>query len=135
MGWSDWSGPSITVYLNVDEPKCSSPQLLRSLATHLTTLCEHLFFSSKPPRPTQSRWTGVPSVSRWCLALSLFHQMLGPLLSSLATSGGKDPGPGFGASEGAVLDNDAGNSRTTILCLSLSHLWESVFVCLLTLLW
>ena len=82
--------------------------LLKALANHVGTLCEHLFLSCKPPRPAQARWTGVPAVSKWCLCFSLFHQLLDPLLSSLA-SGGKVPGSGGDADGGTapVLDNDA----------------------------
>ena len=99
--------------VHIDFDKCHVPNpaanefLLDSLSNHVAVLCEHLFLSSKPPRPAESRWTGVPSVCRWCLAFSCFHQLLGPLLKALA-AGAKDSGDA--ETQAATLDNDARRS-------------------------
>lgn len=66
------------------EPSAITEQLMDALATHIAVLYEHVFVSVKPQRPTQSRWTGVPCVANFCLGLQLFHNLLEPLLTSLA---------------------------------------------------
>lgn len=112
VGESDWASRSITCFFDVDGLTSSREVLVDGLANHVTVLCEHLFLSTKPPRPTQSRWTGVPGVCQWCLGLELFHQTLAPLLQALSDK--KDSGSGDGDAATATmttLDNDAGTSR------------------------
>lgn len=114
MGESDWSSKTITVFLRADGLPTAQTVLVDALSNHLAVLCEHLFLSTKPPRPTQSRWTGVPAVSQWALSLELFHRMLGPMLQSLA--GNDDSASASGAAADfsgptPTLDNDARTSN------------------------
>lgn len=107
------------MYLNHSGEISSSGELLVSkhvkdaIADHIKTLCKHLFFSSKPPKPTQSRWTGVAGVARWALRLSLFHHCLGPVLKALSGVGQANQAGNEMAPE--VLDNDVRNSGIALL--------------------
>lgn len=127
VGASDWSSEEISVYLNHSgEMISSSGELLvpkhvkDAVADHVITLCRHLFFSSKPPKPTQSRWTGVAGVARWALRLSLFHHCLGPVMTALssgveqADQAGQEMAP-------EALDNDVRNSSMALLLNSSLH--------------
>lgn len=110
VGASDWKSNVIAMYLNDSgggstayQIASTSEDVKHAIAQHLAVLAKHLFMSAKPPKPTQSRWTGVAGVCRWALRISLFHRCLSPMLSALATkeSTGEDSASGIG------LDNDA----------------------------
>ena len=89
-------------------------QTLRSaICQHITVLCQHLFLSQKPPKPTQSRRTGVAGVARWAFGLASFHRCLGPVLQSLHKSQRDDKAGGDAAS---LLDNDARAPKPTPCC-------------------
>lgn len=131
-GASDWTTPTIKVYIDVDST--GSDECVRArhkavkdaVAQHVLALVSHVFLGQKPARPSQSRWTGVAAVARWCLSLALFHKMLGPLFQALA-AGDKgasaavcnvsDLFRGSGASDGNIsLDGDAWASLHRVLC-------------------
>ena len=112
VGASNWNGSSLTVYVedtalasHARNP-ASLHRLHCALAEHLTVLIRHIFLSTKPPKPSQSRWTGVAGAARWALSLALFHKLLAPLMSSLSsTTCGSDGNFGFDGMMNA-LDQD-----------------------------
>ena len=119
VGASDWNSPEITVYMkNADDISAilNSQHILDAVCSHLATLCRHVFLTRKPPKPTQSRWTGVAGVARWGLCLACFHRSLAPVLSALVKTE-KGEGPGQNNME---LDNDAGLPSTAQRSVSLN---------------
>lgn len=105
VGKSNWNEQAITVYMEdatLPASRSAAAKLLEVLGHHVTTLVQHLFLHVKPPKPAQSRWTGVPAVSQWCLALSLFHRLFVPLMKALSE---KDSG---NSSLPTTLDGDVG---------------------------
>ena len=95
VGYSDWRFNTIAVYVEdkllIDLSSEHISRLRRAISDHVTVLLKHLFLSSKPAEPAQSRWTGVASVASFTLAFALFHNMLEPLFRALAA---KDKEPG-----------------------------------------
>lgn len=81
-------------------------QVHSALVEHISSLASYIFLGRKPARPAQARWTGVPNVARFALALSLFHNLLEPLLGSLCT--GAD---GQSDSKVTSMDADVGALR------------------------
>ena len=88
----------------------SLQRLQHALAEHLTVLIRHVFLSTKPPKPSQSRWTGVAGAARWALGLALFHKLFAPLITALAsTACGSDGNFDFDVMM-AALDQDVWSS-------------------------
>ena len=93
VGASDWSAQTILVHLpsslGLDVGSSGeyvlSDRLFDNLADHVSVLCEHIFLSSKPGKPSASRWTGIAGVTRWCLQLAFFHRLFKPLMKALVS--------------------------------------------------
>ncbi|CAE8582318.1 unnamed protein product [Polarella glacialis] len=80
-GWSDWRGKSIIIAVQEELPM--RHQNLAALVWTVSTLVKSVFLSSKPAQPAQSRWTGVPQVSCWCLSLVMFYDFFGAIMTRL----------------------------------------------------
>lgn len=93
VGFSDWNSDVMTIF--IEDSVMANERLFQRVQTavgeHLVTLFLHLFLSSKPSRPSQSRWTGVASVAQFTLSLALCHRLLQPLFAGLTSKDEKDP--------------------------------------------
>ena len=112
MGHSDWKSDTITVYVSDSaiEDTLQKTRLEAALSDHVSVLLKHVFLSCKPARPAQSRWTGVASVANFVMSLSLCHNLMKPLFSSLAAKD-KD---GDADKSGMSIDADAGSPSSEI---------------------
>ena len=90
--------------------------LHRSLTEHLTALVSCLFMGSKPAKPSQSRWTGMANCAQWALCLAMWHQLLNPLFTALASGQTTD------VSENATtMDADVRSSAQMAMCGGMSQ--------------
>jgi hypothetical protein len=58
-----------------------TPLSQATLVWKVCALTKSVLLSSKPVQPSQSRWTGVPQVARWCLGLAMFFGLLAKIMT------------------------------------------------------
>ena len=75
--------------------------VLRSaIVDHVKTLVKHVFLGTKPVRPAEARWTGVPCVANFCLGLHLFHRMFEGTVGKLGAGVDRAAAAGQGGGNG-----------------------------------
>lgn len=98
VGFDDWSDHShITVYIQ-SSADLRVRAFRESIIRRVSTLFKAIFLCKRPATPAQSRWTGIPSVTRFVYGLFSFHGFLAKLfqIAFQPSSGGKGKGKGKG---------------------------------------